>query len=203
MSTEFESDFASAKYSVEQLNAMVKKLIKAAGEEAPMLLLADKLEISVRKILGGLKPNGNIVVGPLTKTFVSKDFFRDDNPAVKLCIYESFKNRVLSSAGKTSKQPATMCVSYDLAKPMYDREICAELPENHIFAIDDLWMIADLIKNDKFLKNGYANLFYVQVGASVLVVSVDWDGSGWGVHGWGFDEGGQWGGGRRVFSRNG
>jgi hypothetical protein len=210
MSTnEFESDFASAKYSAGQLNAMVKKLIKAAGEDAPMLLLGDKLEISVRKVLGGLSPNAPIAIGPLAKTFVPKDFFRDDNREVKLYIWDGFKTRVLPSTGKVSKQPAATIASYDLTKAMYDSEVRAELPENHVFAIDDLWMIADLISHQskgesgKLLNNGYANLFYVQVGASVLVVGVDWYGSEWYVYAWVLGERGRWYGGCRVFSRNG
>lgn len=210
MSTnKFESDFASARYSAGQLNAMVKKLIKAAGEEAPRLLLDDKLLISVRKILGGLKLNGECTVGQLAETFVAKNFFRNDNSAVRLYIWDSFKNRVLSSTRKVSKQPTATLVSYDLTKEMNDLEIRAELPENHVFAIDDLWMIADLISHQPkgesgaLLNNGCANLFYVQVGALVLVVRVRWDGSEWCVHAWSLGGRGRWNDGPRVFSRNG
>ena len=182
----------------------VQKLIDAlGGDDKARKIFSKKPETPVSKILNGLKPNGTITVGPLTKPFVSKDFFRDDNCDIKLYIFDSFKNFVLPSTGKVSEQPATTLTSYDLTKPMYDHEIRAELSENHVFAIDDLWMIADLIKNDKLLKNGYANLFYVQVGASVFVVSVHWGGSDWGVFGWVFDENGWWRDGCRVFSRNG
>ncbi|MFA5831769.1 MAG: hypothetical protein WC878_08155, partial [Candidatus Paceibacterota bacterium] len=65
-----------------------------------------------------------------------------------------------------------------------------------------LWMIADLIKSDKLLNNGYANLFYVEASASVLVVCVGRSGSGWYVYVWELDGNGQWSGGDRVFSRN-
>lgn len=202
MNIEFE--WAAKDFTQGQLNAMVKKLIEAAGKDAPMKLLRDELEISVKKILGGLKLiSDKITVGPLTKTFDSKDFFRNENKSVRLYIWDGFKDRVLAHAGKVSKQPATDLVSYDLVKPMYDSEIRAELPKNHVFAIDDLWMIAELIKNDKLLKNGYANLFYVQVDALVLVVSVHRNGSEWCVNAWRLGGTGQWYGGRRVFSRNG
>ena len=182
----------------------MQKLIDAlGGDDEARKIFSKKPETPVSKILNGLKPNGTVTVGPLTKTFVPKDFFRDDNCDIKLYVYDSFKNRVLSSTGKVSKQPATILTSYDLTKPMYDREIRAELPENHVFAVDDLWMIPDLIKNDKLLKNSYANLFYFQVGASVFVVHVLWLDSDWDVCDWGLDEYGRWNDGRRVFSRNG
>lgn len=184
----------------------IQKLIeKLGGDQKVREILSKNAETSVSKIiLNGLTTNGTVTVGPLAKTFNPKDFFRDDNRDVKLYVYDSFKNRVLSSTGKVSKQPAATIVSYDLTKAMYDREIRAELPENHVFAVDDLWMIPDLIKNDKLLKeNSYANLFYFQVGASVFVVRVGWDCSEWGVYGWFLGEYVRWDGGYRVFSRNG
>jgi hypothetical protein len=202
MNIEFE--WAAKDFTQGQLNAMVKKLIEAAGKDAPMKLLRDELEISVKKILGGLKLiSDKITVGPLTKTFDSKEFFRNENKIVRLYIWDGFKDRVLAHAGKVSKQPATDLVSYDLVKPMHDSEIRDELPTNHLFAVDDLWMIAELIKNGKLLKNGCTNLFYVQVSALVLVVRVRWDGSGWNVSAWNLGGHGQWNDGSRVFSRNG
>lgn len=202
MNIEFE--WAAKDFTQGQLNAMVKKLIEAVGKDAPMKLLRDELEISVKKILGGLKLiSDKITIGPLTKTFDPKEFFRNENNSVALYIWDGFKNHVLAHASKVSKQPVVSLSSYELTKPMYDSEIRAELPTNHVFVIDDLWMIAELIKNDKLLKNGYANLFYVQVGARVVIVRVYWDGSGWLVHAWGLGEGGRGHGGRRVFSRNG
>lgn len=202
MSIEFE--WAAKDFTQGQLNAMVKKLIEAVGKDAPMKLLRDELEISVKKILGGLKLiSDKITVGPLTKTFDPKEFFRNENKSVALYIWDGFKNHVLAHVSKVSKQPIVSLSSYELTKPMYDSEIRAELPTNHVFVIDDLWMIAELIKNDKLLKNGYANLFYVQVGARVIVVLVNWDGSGWDVIDWDLDERGRWFDGIRVFSRNG
>ncbi|MCX6739374.1 MAG: hypothetical protein NT098_05010, partial [Candidatus Parcubacteria bacterium] len=78
-----------------------------------------------------------------------------------------------------------------------------------VFAIEDLWIIADIIsrqpkgESGTLLNNGYANLFYVQAGASVFVVYVCWSGFEWCVSAWLLDEDGQWSGGGRVFSRNG
>jgi hypothetical protein len=152
-----------------------------------------------------LKENGITIVGPLKGTFDAKEFFRDDNPKVKLYIYD---NRVLAMSEKVSGMPESAVSSFDLAKPMNDTEIRAHLPKNHIFTIDDLWMIADLIENKsgalrKNDKNDKANLFYVQAGTSVLVVVVLWEGSEWGVGDWALDGRGQWDDGFRVFSRNG
>ncbi|MCX6739399.1 MAG: hypothetical protein NT098_05135, partial [Candidatus Parcubacteria bacterium] len=78
-----------------------------------------------------------------------------------------------------------------------------------VFAIEDLWIIADIIsrqpkgESGTLLNNGYANLFYVQAGASVFVVYVNWYGFEWNVYDWSLDENDQWYDGFRVFSRNG
>jgi hypothetical protein len=121
---------------------------------------------------------------------------------------DSFKNRVLKSSGNISEQPPATVASFTLGKAMNDTEIRAELPNNHVFSQDDLWMIADLIKKQPNggsgeLLNNEVNIFYVQVGALVFVVGVFWNGSGWDVDGWELDEDCQWDGGYRVFSRNG
>ncbi|MFA5831520.1 MAG: hypothetical protein WC878_06860 [Candidatus Paceibacterota bacterium] len=148
-----------------------------------------------------LESNGIVIVGPLEEEFDPKEFFSDDNKSAKLSVWDSFAN-ITASARSAREQPSTALSSYTLTKAMNDSEIRAELPKNHVFSQDDLWMIADLIKSDKLLNNGYANLFYVEAGASVLVVSVHRDGSDWHVHGWELDENGQWNDGCRVFSRN-
>ena len=193
--------------TLKEIQELIEKL---GGDQKVREILSKNAETSVSKIiLNGLTTNGTVTVGPLTKTFVSKDFFRDDNRDVKLYIYGSFTNRVLPSTGEVSKQPAATIVSYELTKAMYDHEIRAELPENHVFAIDDLWMIADLISHQPrgesgtLLNNGYANLFYIQVGASVFVVSVNWHDSDWFVYVWDLVGHGRWYDGYRVFSRNG
>ncbi|MFA5831716.1 MAG: hypothetical protein WC878_07885 [Candidatus Paceibacterota bacterium] len=149
-----------------------------------------------------LESNGIVIVGPLEEEFDPK-FFSDDNKRAKLHVWDSFKNNIAASARNVSEQPSTALSSYTLTKAMNDSEIRAELPKNHVFSQDDLWMIADLIKSDKLLNNGYANLFYVEAGASVLVVYVGRHGSDWYVSDWGLGEGGQWGDGDRAFSRNG
>ncbi|MFA5831765.1 MAG: hypothetical protein WC878_08135 [Candidatus Paceibacterota bacterium] len=150
-----------------------------------------------------LESNGIVVVGPLEEEFDPKEFFTDDNKSAQLFVFDGFKNKISASARHVSEQPSTDLSSYTLTKEMNDSEIRAELPKNHVFSQDDLWMIADLIKSDKLLNNGNANLFYVEAGALVLVVRVDWYGSSWNVADWGLDKGGLWHGGCRVFSRNG
>ncbi|MFA5830746.1 MAG: hypothetical protein WC878_02845 [Candidatus Paceibacterota bacterium] len=149
-----------------------------------------------------LESNGIVVVGPLEEEFYPKEFFSNDNKSAQLFVLNSFKNKILASARHVSEQPSTALSSYTLTKKMNDSEIRAELPKNHIFSQDDLWMIADLIKSDK-VQHGYANLFYVEAGALVLVVYVGWDGSVWCVNAWDPDEYGQWFVGYRAFSRNG
>jgi hypothetical protein len=173
------------KYTQTQADAMAQKLAEILDEE------------ELKKLLGL-----NHTVGPLAKSFVPKDYFRDDNREVELYVYDSFETLILPSTGKVSKQPAATLASYDFTETMYNYEIRAELPKNHVFAIADLWMIDDLIKNDKLLKNSWANLFYFQVDASVLVVSVRRFGPAWRVRGWSLGEHALWGGGLRVFSRN-
>jgi hypothetical protein len=156
-----------------------------------------------------LKENGTITVGPLKGAFDSEGFFRGWNKNVKIYIGDGFKDGVLKSAGSVSEQPPATIASFTLAKKMHDTEIRAELPKNHVFSPNDLWMIADLIKKQAngesghLLADGKANIFYVQVSALVFVVRVYRDGSAWGVCAWDLDEIGWWDGGQRVFSRNG
>ncbi|MFA5831813.1 MAG: hypothetical protein WC878_08395, partial [Candidatus Paceibacterota bacterium] len=148
-----------------------------------------------------LESNGIVIVGPLEGEFDPK-FFSNDNKSAQLFVFDSFKNKIAKSARHVSEQPSAAISSYTLTKAMNDSEIRAELPKNHIFSQDDLWMIADLIKSDKLLNNGYANLFYVEASASVLVVRVYRSGSDWCVRAWELGEYGRWSVGRRVFSRN-
>jgi hypothetical protein len=156
-----------------------------------------------------LESNGNCAVGPLEGEFDPKEFFSDTNKNVKIWAGASFKNKVLSSSGNVSEQPPATTASFTLGKVMNDTEIRAELPKNHVFSQDDLWMIADLIKKQPngesgdLLADGKSNIFYVQADTSVLVVDMYWDGSGWSVRDWALDADGQWLGGFRVFSRNG
>ena len=156
-----------------------------------------------------MESNGTCTVGPLEGEFDPNEFFSDDNKNVKMYVVSDFKDKITGGSRKVSEQPSASLSSYTLNKEMLDSEIRPELPKNHVFALDDLWMIADLLKKQpngesgELLNDGKANLFYVQIGASVLVVNVSWDGSGWNVYDWGLDEHCRWFGGRRVFSRNG
>jgi len=148
-----------------------------------------------------LKENGTVIVGPLTKTFDPKRFFRQDNPKAKLVIYDGFKDEILAISKKVSQRPEAAISSFDLPMGMHDTEIRANLPKNHVFAIDDLWMIADLFENGE-LTNGN-NLFYMQTGASILLVRIEWGTHKWHVNTWEVDGLGRWCVESRVFSRNG
>jgi hypothetical protein len=156
-----------------------------------------------------LKENGAVIVGPLKGTFISEKFFNDKNKNVKICIEGDFENSVLKSAGSVSEQPPTAIISFTLAKAIDDSKIRSNLPKNHVFDIGDLWMIADLIKKQPngesgdLLADGNANLFYVQVGASVPVVCVYMDGSVWHILAWVLGCDARWDDGSRVFSRHG
>ena len=156
-----------------------------------------------------MESNGNCTVGPLEGEFDLKEFFSDDNKNVELDVWDSFKKKIAGASRKVSEQPPASLSSYTLNKAMLDSEIRAELPKNHVFALDDIWMIADLLKKQpiggrgELLNNGKANLFYVQAGALVLGVFVYWDGSAWLVRAWELDESGQWSDGCHAFSRNG
>lgn len=154
--------------------------------------------------LKNLESNGTTTVGPLEGEFDPKKFLN----TAGLSVLTSFKN-IVRLARKVREQPSADISSFTLKKSMNDAEIRAELPKNHVFSQDDLWMIADLIKKqsngkgEKLLNNSGANLFYVQAGALVFVVYLHRDGSGWYFSGWELGENAQWHKGYWVFSRNG
>ncbi|MFA5831517.1 MAG: hypothetical protein WC878_06840 [Candidatus Paceibacterota bacterium] len=155
-----------------------------------------------------LESNGIVIVGPLEGEFDPK-FFSDSNKSARLSVWGSFISKIPKSARNVSEQPSAVIASYTLKKGMMDSEIRAELPKNHVFAEDDLWMIADLIKKQpngesgELLANGSSNFFYFQADASVLVVNMHWNGSEWYVLDLALGDGGQWFKGSQAFSRNG
>ncbi|MES2006520.1 MAG: hypothetical protein V4436_00260 [Patescibacteria group bacterium] len=142
---------------------------------------------------------GSLVsVGPLTKRFDPKSFFRTREG---LYVWNDM-SQVLEHATPTDAADASMLGYANLSRNAYDREIKAELPENHEV---ELWHIAELIKaqpggkDGLLLNNGYANIFYV--GGFAVHVYWSADDRGWFVNGWALG-GGRWGAGSRVFSRN-
>lgn len=96
----------------------------------------------------------------------------------------------------------TSLVSFNLTKGADDKEIEGALPENHLFAEDEVYTIIGSLLSKQvngeegaLLTNGYSNLFYT----GACVVRVYWLGYGWRVHAWprvAF----RWGSGSRVFS---
>jgi len=205
-------EFAISEVKAGRLNALVKNLMRVTGisdpEEVIRSINADEWTLT-RKFVGGLSaPSDPIIVGPLPKTFKPELFFRDDNPGVKLFVYSCFKNSVLSFARPVSEKAAASVVFRDLKKSMNDTKIRTELGEGHVFQLDDLWVIAELIERQAkggscALLNGSANLFYLQVGASVFAVCVRRRGSFWHVFGWNLDGYSLWSVGSRVLFRNG
>ncbi len=160
--------------------------------------------------LGGLIPRDPVTLGPLVGTFDPDGFFSNGNTEVNLYVWDDFKSCVLSSASPVTNRPALGVSVHDLAKNMYDSEIRAELPTAHVFSWADLWVIGALVKlqprgeEGTLLNNGYANIFYLQVGVQVFVVRVYWhrDHAKWYVNAWKLVEYGRWSEGPRVLSRN-
>jgi hypothetical protein len=151
-----------------------------------------------------LKENGTVVVGPLKGTFDPKEFFNVMNWKTRLISRDGFESEVLAKSKKVSSVPESAVSSFDLVKPMNDTEIRANLPDNHVFSVDDLWMIADIIENKSdALCTISGNLFYMQADASVCVVKMFWCGPGWSLDAQKADDRVWWGSKFRVFSRNG
>jgi hypothetical protein len=121
-------------------------------------------------------------------------------------VSDDFKHRVLAGAHKISV-PEIAGSSYNLITNVYDREVKADLPPEHVFK-DESEFCAYLAqkldaqpggKKGDLLTNGYANIFYVSgVNVSVRWIAGDRE---WNVYAWGLDDG-CWNAGRRVFSRN-
>ncbi len=190
------SEFASAKLTAGQLNAIVKKL---GGHEAALRFLNDEIVVSEPPKAAVQKFYEEVLGAPLTKQFVPTEFFKNRQG---LYLWNDMQ-RVLKNAKIIEPtQGAAKFRSFDLVKNARDREIKAELSENHEV---ELWQIAQLIdaqtdgEDGPLLTNGYANIFYV----AGYAVSVHWDADyrEWDAGGWGLDGGG-WGAGDRVFSRN-
>lgn len=152
-----------------------------------------------------------LTVGPLVGVFDPNKFFHDRRDDVNLYVWGDFESRILASARPVSDQPSADLSAYILTNNMYDSEVRAQLPAGYVFNLDDIWMIGAAIalqpkgESGKLLTNGYANLFYVQVGERVFAVDVRWRrGRGdWDVGAWGPGGRGPWFTAGQVFSRNG
>lgn len=124
-----------------------------------------------------------------------------------LYVWDGFRSRVLSLAKPVSGLGPLSLSSYDLTENLYDRDIKAELPANHVFTDASVLCarIAQLISKQPngekgdLLNNGYANLFYLPD----CVVDVYWGSvrQGWYVYAWKLDDR-HWYAGRRAFSGN-
>jgi hypothetical protein len=138
-------------------------------------------------------------VGPLTKNFDPSKFFKARKG---LYVDQYFSSRVLVGASKSEPSGMVLLSTADLTRTAYDREIKAELAENHGV---ELWHIAMLIeaqpngRDGPLLSNGYANIFYV--GGFVVLVRWDAGDGEWYVYDWKLG-GDRWRAGLRVFSRN-
>src|SRR6185437_4281281 len=95
-----------------------------------------------------------------------------------LWVSDEFRRLILSKARSVEKLDAASGKYFDLMKNAYDREIKAELPENHEFEISELCArIASMIlaqpegASGDLLNSGYANIFYV----AGFAVNVRWN----------------------------
>lgn len=118
-----------------------------------------------------------------------------------LWVSDNFKRLVLPKA-KTVLPATTSIQSFDLMQNACDREIKAELPENHEVALRHIAVFLKAQEGGKsgsLLTNGYWNISYF----AGLVVGVGWRAvhRGWDVSAWHLG-GLRWGAGYRVFSSN-
>lgn len=115
-------------------------------------------------------------VGKNNIGYVSSDFIKE------------FRNEKITKGIKLPFQK--------LPRYMSDSEIISELKIQEC-TLDDILVTLNEATDD--MKDGWANIFYVKDHPS-RVVGVRWSGGGggWGVDGW--DRGGRWVGGSRVFS---
>jgi hypothetical protein len=147
---------------------------------------------------------------PRKEGFDPGNFFRDRRDEMNLRIWDSFKEGILKGARMISGQQTESFSSKDLNVKSSDSEIINDLGLKPMELDSVLWAIAELIKKQPkgepgdLLNNGYANLFYVRSGESVLVIGARWDSAGdeWRLGSCGLGELSGWSAGVRVFSRN-
>ena len=148
----------------------------------------------------GLTFVGNVTVGPLREVFDPKKFLDGENNSVKL--FEKFDVSVFASACKVSEKAEKTLKLYFLTTEMYDRENLALLPPKSVFAIEDLWMVEDLIKNDNLIR-GRTVLFYFKIDETVFVLRLLWLGSRYHMRTYGFEFHSVWDERTCVISLNG
>lgn len=119
-----------------------------------------------------------------------------------LWVSDDFRKRIVAKASDVSVVRKT--TTYVLPRNMTDKEVEAELPENHHWTETDVCAtVAHMInlqpngKKGVLLNDGHANLFYTS--SDVVLVYWDADNRGWDVHTWERDDR-RWDAGDRVFS---
>lgn len=181
-----------------------RNLAAYLGAGCPKLGSANATPVPEAPKSSGLRPvEGSIELGPV-KSHDPAQFYRTRSG---LHVWPEFNSPVLSRARKVESLEATSLQAFDLTKSLYDRDIKALLPENHVFHDESELcarieqMVSKQPNGEKgnLLANGYANLFYLPG----CVVSVIWsaDDRKWNVYAWKLDGGYRYAG-CRVFSRN-
>lgn len=126
-----------------------------------------------------LRAAGQIRLPVRIEPFDPREFFRTREG---LLVSDSFWDLILLVAKLTSSIPETILTLFDLVRVASDAEICAELPERHIFEASTFCSyLAGIIfpqlngKPGNLLTNGYTNIFYVRgANGEVFVVYVRW-----------------------------
>jgi len=202
-----EGEFCAKDLTLGRANALVKKL---GGMEVVDGILAETLKFTIEAVVeqkkSVLRLLAEFVLPEQVGNFNPQQFFRTRSG---LCVWDDFKDLVLKFAKPVSGVVATTIRKHELVKPANDSQIRSGLPEGHVFQASELCgHLAGMILRQpnggagQLLNNGYANLFYVQVGSEVVVVGVLWSAGyrRWSVFAFQLDVS-QWRAGRQVLSR--
>lgn len=211
-------EFASARYTADQLNAIVKLLKKQGGEDGPDRFLRGELVVDVVpvepiKLELLLDLVGTVTTPATTSKFVAKEkFVRDTGrkATVKISyLGDNFTAWFLSGDGKTEDPISEQTLRYHkLRKASVDGPIITELggEAKAETTLSEMFSLMEKQKNGEsgtLLNNGWANIFYIRDNAGVLrAVCVDWGGGGWDVSACSALGPRRWDDGDQVFSRN-
>ena len=145
-----------------------------------------------------LRPVAKATVSARTKPFNTAAFYQT---GADLYVYGTFADRLNLHIRQTvDSAPERPYVASLLKANAYDKDICKELPENHLSTLEDIAGLIEVQPGGKpglLLSNGLANIFYVEgKNGEVFTVDVYWhwhsDRRQWVVRDWELDERGSW-----------
>lgn len=203
----------TCKYS-DWTRGQVEALLNIIGEENAKNLLAGRVTVSFERIKEALLDFlGTVIAFATIGKFVAKDKFvvnTKRNASVKISyLSDNFRAWFLNGDGKTEDPISEQTLRYHkLCKASVDSLIIEELggAERSETTLSEMFSLMEKQKNGEdgvLLNNGYANIFYIKDGASVLrTVHVHWADDGCYVYADSVELPYSWYGGCRVFSRN-